>query len=374
MENDETLLALREAIREVLQHRSDSMLASARSGEVEQSEAELWGEAAALGWLGLGITEEHGGLGLGFGALAVLYEELGRYAAPLAAMPALIAADVLSLAGNAGQRTEFVPKLAAGELRVVVTLPLQGQPLPAYGADGTVSGHWSGLVKGATVDLLFLPVRKDATTIDMVIVDPRGEGVTVTTEFPIDLTRMLCSARLEGVLVDTSRRLTVTTAHWERLLDHASVALACDSIGGAAEILDRTVGYLCTRTQFGRLVGSFQALKHRAASWKVLFEGSRALTGHAAAALAAGLPEAAATASAAKASACDIYTSVAGDSIQLHGGIGFTWEHACHLFMKRARLNAALFGTTVQHRERVAAMAFGEVLGDANRRGSLVRG
>ena len=138
--------------------------------------------------------------------------------------------------------------------------------------------------------------------------------------------------------------------------------------GGATRILEDTVAYLRIRRQFDRPIGSFQALKHRAASWKILVEGISALTRHCAELSDDRDPARSGISSAAKASASETYRSVAGDAVQLHGGIGFTWDHECHLFLKRAQLNAALFGSVIQHKDRAAEFAFAEALGSRNDR------
>lgn len=359
---DEAGNELREAIRPVLEGKWDGMIGHFKEGRREQAEAELWNEAAWLGWFGVAIAEEHGGLGLGYAGLAVVYEELGRFLAPLPALPMLLAAEAISLAGSDDQKSTWLPKIAAGEIRVSTALPLQGEPLPRVTADGVISGHVSHLSFGGKLNYLLLPVRGDSG-VDLAIVKANAPGVDITPAPIIDLTRAICSVTLEGVPVDNAHLLTLTAEQWERLLDHASVALALDSVGGGMHVLERTVAYMSVRTQFGRPIGSFQALKHRAASWKVWLEGARALTTQAASQLASAAPNASSLASSAKASACDVYTGVAGDAIQLHGGIGFTWEHECHLFMKRARLNAAWLGTSLQHRERVAGLSFAAALG-----------
>lgn len=362
---------LREAIRPVLEGRWDSTIAHLKEGRRAKAEAELWKDAASLGWFGVAVAEEHGGLGLGYAGLAVLYEELGRFLAPLPALPMLLATEAVSLAGNDDQKATWLPKIAAGEICISTALPLQGDPLPEITTDGVISGRIAHVGCGDKLDYLLLPVRS-ARGVELAIIDASSTGVNVTSTPIIDLTRAMCTVTFDGVRVDSSHRLMASLEQWNRLLDHASVALALDSVGGGMHILERTVAYLTVRTQFGRPIGSFQALKHRAASWKVWLEGARALTTRAASQLASAAPNASSLASAAKASACDVYTGVAGDAIQLHGGIGFTWEHECHLFMKRARLNAAWLGTPLQHRERVAGLSFAQALGPDYSRGGLL--
>jgi alkylation response protein AidB-like acyl-CoA dehydrogenase len=205
------------------------------------------------------------------------------------------------------------------------------------------------------VDELVLPVRGADSALSLAILAREEQGVEVETHDIIDLTRTLGEVRLTGVQVPPERIFPLAAG----LLDHAAVALACDSSGGAAHILERTVSYLGTRKQFDRPIGSFQALKHRAATWKIQLEAVAALTRHACDLLDSAAGGRSATASCAKFSAAETYVAIAEDSVQLHGGIGFTWDHECHLFLKRSRLNCELFGGSTQHRERVAELAFG---------------
>jgi alkylation response protein AidB-like acyl-CoA dehydrogenase len=140
----------------------------------------------------------------------------------------------------------------------------------------------------------------------------------------------------------------------DALLGHAALALACDGLGLADAVLTLTVEYLKTRMQFGKVIGSFQALKHRCANHKVALEAARASTHDAVRHWVEGRSDARARSSLAKAHACEAATVIATDAVQLHGGIGFTWEHTCHLFLKRAKLNEALFGTRAAHEDRAA--------------------
>ena len=143
------------------------------------------------------------------------------------------------------------------------------------------------------------------------------------------------------------------------------MGLACDAVGGAAALLELTVDYLKVREQFGRPIGSFQALKHRAADWKVKIEATAALARHAGALLSAGSADASAAASSAKAYAVDTYAAFCGDAVQLHGGMGFTWEHPCHVFLKRAKLSQQLYGSSTAHKERAARFAFDQIEEDS---------
>ncbi len=190
-------------------------------------------------------------------------------------------------------------------------------------------------------------------------IDPKRHGVSIDLFKAGDLTRHLGEVSFNNLelpadcLMDADGRQLA-----ERLLTHGSLALASDSVGGAARIFELTIEYLKTREQFGRPIGSFQALKHRCANLKVLLEVGAATVREAVAQ--AEMADAARWACMAKFQGCDAYANIAGDAIQLHGGIGFTWEHHCHLFLKRARLNQQLYGGSEWHRDRVAQLIFGK--------------
>ncbi|MBP7337398.1 acyl-CoA dehydrogenase family protein [Niveispirillum sp.] len=349
---------LRDNVRQVLAGRSNLQAVRAMAEAGGGIDRALWAEMAGLGWMGLAVAEDQGGLGLGLGELAVLYDGLGRHLARVPFLSTMLAAQALERAGDAAQKQRWLPAIAAGELAVSMVLP-EGPELPALAADGTLTGVADHMPFADGAGLLAVPVRLAGGGQTALALLPPGEaGISITRKAAIDLTRDLCAVRIDGVRVAADRLLPLTSAQWEGLRDHACVALACDAMGGALHILERTADYMSTRVQFDRPIGSFQALKHRAATWKIWQEAATALAFNAAAQVAAGLPDAGAAASAAKFYACDAYAAIAGDAVQLHGGIGFTWEHECHLFLKRAKLNQALFGGSAFHKDRVAGLLF----------------
>lgn len=352
---------LRDAVRAVLKGEGDLGVARLQGRQRDQALDALWQRVADLGCLGLGIAERYAGLGLGFRELGILYEELGRHLSPLPVLATLLAAEVIVLCGDEPQRKRWLPDFAGGSIRACLGLPLGRQPVPRLEDAHTVVGSLGDVLDADRAQELLVPVR-DERGLFVAMLSRSEEGLEVIPRAAFDTTRTLCEIRLHHATVGPARLFRLEKAAWCRLIDHASVALARDSVGGAARILEDTVGYLGTRRQFDRPLGSFQALKHRAASWKVLLEGARALGRHAAELMDDDEPERSAIASCAKVSGCDTYVGIAGDAIQLHGGIGFTWEHECHLFLKRARLNAALFGSSVQHKERAAQLVFAEAL------------
>lgn len=352
---------IRDTVRDLLQSEGDLAVARLEPPRRRQALDDLWQKVAGLGCLGLGIAERYGGLGLGFSQLGVLYEELGRHLSPLPVMTTLLAADAIATGGDEEQRVRWLMDIAGGSLRVGLALPKALQALPRLEKDRTVVGSVSDVLCADHVDEVVVPVQDERGPC-LAILARSDAALEVIPCASFDVTRMLCEVRLKGADARGGRLIRLHEDLWRRLLDHVSVALACDAVGGAARILEDTVSYLGTRRQFDRPIGSFQALKHRAASWKVMLEGARALARHATELLADQDPARSTMASCAKVSGCETYVGIAGDAVQLHGGIGFTWEHECHLFLKRAKLNAVLFGSALQHRERAAQFAFADVL------------
>lgn len=353
------LAELRGAVRDVLADRRGD--AFAIPGEEGRGlDRALWAEMAALGWLGLAIPEVQGGLDQGVAHLGVLYEELGRELAPVPVLPTMLAAVVIGRYGDTAVRDQWLPAIAAGDCLAALSLPSDGG-VATLDAGGRLSGTIDHVAFADVANLLLLPVRS-ADGIALALVPAGSPGVTVVPRPIVDLTRSIGRIELKGVPLPPAALLSLDLADWDMLDDHAAMALACDAVGASAALLDRTVEYLKIREQFGRPIGSFQALKHRVADWKVKIEAATALSRHVAALLASGDGGAAASAAAseAKAYACDIFAAFAGDAVQLHGGIGFTWEHPCHLFLKRAKLDQQLHGSSTAHKERAGRYAFGE--------------
>jgi len=358
-----SIAEMRESMREMLEGESPLTLVRLDRDAARRPLGDLWQRMASLGWFGLGIAETQGGLGLGYRYLAVLYEELGRFLTPLPVMSTLLAADALGRAGSEAQQRRWLTPIVQGEVRASLALPTTAVDLPRLNPDRTVTGEVRELLFGDAVDELLVPLQDDAGRLFLGLVNHDTPGLEIKPRPLIDLTRTMADLHFHGVRAADERLLPLDAETWTALLDHACLAIAADAAGGTMRILSDTVAYLGERRQFDRPIGSFQSLKHRAASWKIEAEGITALTRHCAALTADREPERSGMVSAAKARATEIYLQVAGDAVQLHGGIGFTWEHECHLFLKRATLNAALFGTVLQHKDRAAQISFAASLG-----------
>ena len=298
MSHDESdLEALRTGIRDVLEREAarDRVQAFVASGHVFAEE--LWASAATLGWPALPIAEAHGGLGLDFAALAVLYEELGRSVAPLPLVGTTLVAEALAVAGSPGQQAEWLPRIVSGEapaaLALDCTQSFDSVQLTRSGDDVILSGRAGDLVEGGAAKLLLIGGAEADGTAHYLLVEPEADGVFVAVEQTVDQTRHLASVTFRETRLPAARLLPGPARFLaDTLLSHAALALACDSLGGAASILDMTIEYLKVREQFGKPIGSFQALKHRCADHKVALESSRALVREAVAKQAGGAADA----------------------------------------------------------------------------------
>jgi alkylation response protein AidB-like acyl-CoA dehydrogenase len=324
-----------------------------------------WQEMAELGWPGLALPEEWGGQALGVVELAILFEELGYALAPTPLLSNTIAGLALATNGTEEQKERWLRPLASGEARGTVALVDAGSPATVGTFQMEAKADGDGVVLDGEKILVL-----DAAAADFILVatsDTRrhlverdADGVTVTAERSIDLTRRLYSVRFDGVRVGPEATLNGSQADYLPVLLRACVAIAAESTGIAQRALEMAVEYAKDRQQFGRPIGAYQAVSHRCAQMLLETENSRSAVYGAAWAADAepeSLPLAAAMA---KAYASDAGWRVPDASIQVHGGIGFTWEHDLHFFLKRGRANAALFGDAKWHRERVADLVLAD--------------
>jgi len=322
----------------------------------EQSD---WAEMAELGWTGLALPEEWGGQGLGIVELAVLFEEMGYALAPSPLLSNTVAGLALALCGSDEQRERFLRPLAEGGLRGTPALWDAGTPgtigeftMEARAdGDGVVLDGEKVLVMDAAAADFLLVATSDGRRH---IVARDAAGLTITPSTSIDLTRRLYAVRFDGVRVGPEDTLPGEAADYYPVFFRVCVALAAESTGIAQRTMEMAVSYAKDRQQFGRPIGSYQAVSHRCAQMLLETENSRSAVYGAAWAAGAepeSLPRAA---SMAKAYASDAGWRVPDASIQVHGGIGFTWEHDLHFFLKRGKANASMFGDAKWHRERVA--------------------
>ncbi len=316
-----------------------------------------WAEMAALGWTGLALPEEWGGQGLGIVDLAVLFEELGYALAPLPLLSTTVAGLALAACGSDEQRERWLRPLAEGEARGTVALFDAGSPATVGGfeMEGRADGD-SVVLDGEKVLVL------DADAADFLLVataDGRrhlverdAEGLTVSAERSLDPTRRVYSVTFDGVRAAAT--LPGERDEYMPVFHRVCTALASEQTGIAQRALEMAVAYAQDRQQFGRPIGAYQAVSHRCAQMLLETENSRSAVYYAAWAADSEPETLALAASMAKAYASDAGWRVADEAIQVHGGIGFTWEHDLHFWLKRAKANAAMFGDAKWHREQVA--------------------
>jgi alkylation response protein AidB-like acyl-CoA dehydrogenase len=335
--------------------------------------AELWKKLAEQGWLGLIYPEAYDGMGLGLVDLVVLMEEMGRAVAPGPYFSTVLLGGLAILeAGSEGQKKEWLPRIAAGDRRVALAwmepsaqLGPAGITLTAEkrGEKFTLSGTKLFVHDAHTADAVVVAARTrpgaGADGVSLFLLPKGTRGLEVTLLPTMDQTRKLCEVALSDVTAGADAMLGAAGAGWaplSRVLDRATVALCAEMCGGAQKVLDMTVEYAKIRQAFGRPIGSYQGVKHRAADMLVDVENSKSITYYAAWALDESSPEASLAVSMAKAYVSDAFRRVAAAGIQLHGGIGFTWEHDLHLYFKRAKGSEFTFGDATHHRERVAQL------------------
>ena len=336
-------------------------------------DSEVWSQMAAeMGWAGMAIPERFGGSGLGLVELAILQHEQGRRLFPSPFFTTVcLAAPIVDALGTEAQQSELLGRIAAGKARVSVALTgPRGIPGCAgisseLRRDGTryrLQGESRFVIYGHAYDVLLVAARAPGTRgndgVSVVAIDAKVPGVTVQGLTMLDQTRPMASLKFD-VEISTASILGEPEEAGDGLehaLQRARIALAAEAVGGAEWTLDMTTAYAKQRVQFGRPIGSFQAVKHRLADMMVLVEAARSASWYAACVAdeqPEELPEAAAIA---KSYCSDAFFSCAANAIQLHGGIGFTWEHDAHLYFKRARALSTLLGSPAWQREQLARL------------------
>ena len=354
---------LREMVRDVLDERASSEAARAVLDTPHGYDNGLWQTVAELDLLGLLVPEDFGGAGAGLAEMSVLLEELGRRTVPLPVLGSAVLAPTALLGGaDRTAAVELLPALVSGQERAAVVMGgAAGQQDPATWALTWSERGGRRILDGVSGFVL------DAPGADHLVVVARGpEGLlvcvvdaaaaTITPIAATDQTRRLATVSFDAVVVPAGRVVALggeAAAPVARLQSVAAFAMACDALGAAARATQESAEYAKVRRQFGRPIGSFQAIKHMCADMAVAVETGRAAVGLALDELVTGDAPTAAV-STAKAYVGDAAVRVCTDAVQAHGGIGFTWEHDAHLWLKRALLDRALFGSSSWHRRRVA--------------------
>ncbi|WP_433469601.1 acyl-CoA dehydrogenase family protein [Spirillospora sp. CA-128828] len=339
---------LRASVREVLDDKAPWTSVLAGAEKDEPYDAALWRAVAGqLGCAGLPVPEDLGGAGATWRETAVVMEELGRFAAPVPFLSSSVIATAALLA--AGER-ELLARLAAGEEIAALAVPFSAAPGDATAsvqvADGRVTGEVTSVADGMAAGVLLVPSADGLYAVDAA--DARRTAVT-----SLDMTRRLADLAFSGA---PARLVAEGTDAVRAALLAGAAMLASEQLGLAERCLDDTIAYVKTRYQFGRPVGSYQGLKHRLADLWTSVTQARAVARHAASCVAAGDEDTPIAVAVAQAHCSAVALKAAEECVQMHGGIGFTWEHPAHLYLKRAKADSIALGTADRHRAALAAL------------------
>ncbi len=355
---------LRGFVRQFLEEKSSEATVRELMETESGYDESVWSQMAEqLGLQSLTIPEEYGGQGYTWVELVVVLEEMGRalLCAPFFST-AVLATSALTLVEDADAAAEYLPKMASGELIATVAMTEENGRWDEDGVTATAAqsgdawtldGAKHYVLDGHTAGLIIVAART-AAGVSLFAVDGDADGLTRTPLATMDQTRKQAKIEMSGT---PGRLLGVDGAGWDtmvKVLDRAAVGLAAEQVGGAQMVLDMAVEYAKVRVQFGRPIGSFQAIKHKCADMLLEVESAKSAAYYAAWCAAEDNDELPAMASLAKSYCSEAYFHATAENIQIHGGIGFTWEHPAHLYFKRAKSSELLFGDPTYHRELLA--------------------
>ena len=351
---------LRTVVRQFLEAKSPESAVREQMETERGYDPEVWAQMAEqLGLQSLIIPEEYGGQGFGYVELTVVLEEMGKYllCAPYFST-VVLAANTLLHSGDESAKKEYLPGIASGGTIATLAFTEPNGRWDESGiemtvTDGRLTGTKSFVLDGHTADLILVAAR-GPQGVSLYAVPGDAPGLTRTPRATMDQTRKQAKLDFDGV---EGRLIGEEGKGWEVLstvLDLAAVALAAEQVGGAQRCLDMSVEYAKVRVQFGRPIGSFQAIKHKCADMLLEVESAKSAAYYAGWCASEMNDELPAVASLAKAYCSDAYFHAAAENIQIHGGIGFTWEHPAHLYFKRAKSSELLFGDPTYHRELLA--------------------
>ncbi|MGA7910210.1 MAG: acyl-CoA dehydrogenase [Candidatus Dormiibacterota bacterium] len=360
---------LRRSSREFLAKECSSKVVRRLMDSPSAYDPALWKKIADLGWTALGIPEQYGGVG-GFLDLVVVLEEAGRALLPGPFFATMgLAVPALIEAGTETQKKEALSAIAEGSARATLAFT---EPSGRWDAAGVTlaakptGGGWrlDGIKlfvpDAESADYIVVAARtrgEGEDGITLFLVKGRPKGMTVTPLKTLDMTRRWDEVRFEAVELGADSVMGPPHKAWPQLrraMEWATAALCAEMMGGAQKVLEDSTEYAKTRQQFGKPIGIYQAVSHKLADMLVLSESGRSATYYAAWTVDADAPDRSLASSMAKAYVSDAYRKVAGDGIQVHGGIGFTWEHDMHLYFKRAKASEVTLGDATYHRELVA--------------------
>jgi alkylation response protein AidB-like acyl-CoA dehydrogenase len=363
---------LRDATRRFLDNECPTSFVRKMMEDDSAHATEMWKKVAEQGWPAILIDEAHGGVGGSFLDMVVILEEMGRSLLPGPFLAtALLGTPAIIAGGSDEQKRSILPGVAAGETTLTLALAEQsgrydagGVSLAATakGEDFSLSGEKFFVPDAHVADQIVVVARTGQGStaedgISVFVVDAKAPGVTITQLKTVDMTRRQCHVAFQDVAVSGAQVLGGVGAGWpivQRTLDQAMAGLCTEMVGTGQQALDMAVAYAKERVQFGKPIGSFQAVKHKCVDMMVQVENARSLTYYAAWTVEENVPEARQAVPMAKAYCSDMCKTVTSEAIQVHGGIGFTWEHDMHLFYRRGLASEAAFGSAPVHREVVA--------------------
>ncbi|MEE9282167.1 MAG: acyl-CoA dehydrogenase family protein [Myxococcota bacterium] len=359
---------LRTTAREFLESECPSTIVRELMEEPAGYSPELWKKMAELGWTGLLIPEEYGGADLNLVDLIVILEEMGRALLPSPFFGNLLGTLAVLEAGNDTQKKGLLTEVAAGNR--ILTFAITEEAGTEQASDISTSAEPQGDGYQVSGTKLFVPDAQNADTlvvaartggegeagISLLLVDRDTTGLAITPLQSMDMTRRIAEVTFDRTPARLLGALDGGWKTWEKVRSGALVALSAEALGGAQKVLDDSVAYAKERVQFGKPIGVNQAIKHKCADMLIEVESSKSITYYAAWAVAEGIDEAPLAASMAKAYTSDAYRHCSAENIQIHGGVGFTWEYDCHLYFKRAKAIEVTFGDPTEHRERVAQL------------------
>ncbi len=360
---------LRRSARDFLAKECDSKVVRRLMEAPDAYDPALWKKVADLGWTALGIPEQYGGVGT-FLDLIVVLEEAGRALLPGPFFATMgLAVPALIEAGTDAQKKEALGAIAQGSARATLaftepsgrwdasSVTLSAKPV---GGEWQLDGVKQFVPDAEAADYIVVAARtrgEGEDGISLFLVKGRPKGMTVNPLKTLDMTRRWDEVRFDGVQLEAGALMGARDKAWpqlKRALDWATAALCAEMVGGAQKVLETSTEYAKTRQQFGKPIGIYQAVSHKLADMLVLSESGRSATYYAAWAVDADAPDRSLASSMAKAYVSDAYRKIAGDGIQVHGGIGFTWEHDMQLYFKRAKSSEVTLGDATYHRELVA--------------------
>ena len=360
----EDLAALRESVRSFLEAKSPMTVVRQMMATVDGFDREVWRQMAEqLGLQGLSLPEQYGGSGFGMCEQLVVFEELGRslYSGPYFSTVAL-AAGLLVRCDDDNAKAEYLPRIASGDLIATVAL-VESDESWTYdhvvtravhdGAHWRVSGVKPFVIDGGIVELVLVPAMT-SDGLSLFAIESSATGVKKAPLEVMDATRKQSQLTFDAV----PARLIGTAGHAQEwlniLLVSAAVCLSGEQVGAAKRVLEVSVEYAKVRQQFGRFIGSFQAIKHKCATMYLETESAGAVARYAAWTLDEGMDDAVVAASMAKSYCSDAFTHAAAENIQIHGGVGFTWDNDGHLYLRRAKTSEVFLGDAVYHRNLLA--------------------